>query len=128
VKRQHAIPAESILLFPVRARHFNEKFWQRPQAFDPSRFNFELAHTEREKERVQKNHDELMPFSVGQRSCPSQYGFSEVVFKTVILESLAYKITLDSEIESIPVWVGSYSQMLCSKEIFIRRQLLRSLI
>jgi cytochrome P450 len=105
VAQEHEIPAESILLFPVRPRHFNEKFWDESQKFNPDRFNLSLAKTEEQRASILRNRKELLPFSVGSRSCPSQYGFSEVVFKTVILESLEYEIKLDSEIESIPVWV-----------------------
>jgi len=48
-KQQHPIPAESILLFPVRAKHFNEKFWDHPHRFDPTRFNLSLAVTADQK-------------------------------------------------------------------------------
>jgi len=121
VKHSQTIPAESILFFPVRARHFDATFWDKPQEFQPARFDYRLprnidqtdgeyqAAFKLHQAQVKKNRDQLIPFSVGIRSCPSQYGFSELVFKTVILECLDYKFTFNNKIEDVPVCVPQSS-------------------
>ncbi len=93
----HVIPRHSVLFSPIRVIHHDPRYWERPECFNPSRFS-------KNSEANSGYADEhLFPFSIGKRSCPAVSGFAEVVFKSLILESLKYDIKLDQELEDIPV-------------------------
>jgi len=83
--RLYSIPSNTLLFAPIRRIHHDAKYWDQPNKFIPERFD----------DGVRKQY--FAPFSVGQRSCPTQSHFTEVAFKAVMLSSLKYEFVIDKE-------------------------------
>lgn len=82
--RLYSIPSNTLLFAPIRRIHHDSEYWEQPDKFIPERFN-DVARKEY-----------FAPFSVGQRSCPTQSHFTEVVFKAVMMSSLKYKFDFEN--------------------------------
>ncbi|CAO1439250.1 unnamed protein product [Diamesa serratosioi] len=50
-----------ILLFPFKQLHYDDRYWENPNTFDPQRFNDENKH--------KINAGAFIPFGIGPRSC-----------------------------------------------------------
>jgi len=94
-KHEHTVPANSYVLFPIRREHHNASVWKHPKEFNPSRFDERVTDTK----EIELNAKYFMPFSVGKRSCPAQFGLVDYTFKIVLIESLNYKLTFNKKIE-----------------------------
>jgi cytochrome P450 len=60
----HRIPRGSSVLIPIHALHHDERFWPRPEVFDPTRF---LPGNARSHHR-----SSYLPFGAGRRVCAGQ--------------------------------------------------------
>ena len=88
--KPYSIAPHSLLFAPIRRIHNDPRYWKNPEQFNPARFldPNSLEH--------------FIPFSLGKRSCPAASNFNEIVFKSALLASLDWEITLDQELEEIP--------------------------
>lgn len=87
----YRLPPHSLLFAPIRRMHYDARYFDKPQEFNPERFADPAALTH------------FVPYSIGMRSCPAAAHFNEVVFKAAIKAFLKYELTFDKEIEQIPV-------------------------
>ncbi len=82
VSESMTIPPNTMVLFDLAALSKGEKYWDRPDEFDPTRF-LKPEHEMKARAAGKGNQFPLIPFSVGQRSCPA-FAATEVLFKVAI--------------------------------------------
>lgn len=87
----HVIQHPALLFAPIRRIHHDPALWQDPETFNPDRFQYDRCE------------QQLLPFSLGTRSCPAAAHFNPIVFKTALVASLKYRYEFDKLLETIPV-------------------------
>ena len=112
--QQHLVPAHSYLFAPIRPRHLDPNLWDMPQLFDPERFAGEEG---------QKREKLLVTFSDGMRSCPAKFGFTKMLFKTIIAGffSRVGEIQFEKPVEITPVFSINTSWQEDNRADFIMR-------
>lgn len=106
--RLYSIPSNTLLFAPIRRIHHDAKYWEQPHKFIPERFN----------DATRKEY--FAPFSVGQRSCPTQSHFTEVAFKAVMMSSLKYEFEFDFDFDN-EVHVIAANDLKNTNEMTLRR-------
>lgn len=82
----HRIPKGSSVVMPVNTLHYDERFWERPGVFDPTRFL---------PENARKHHrSAYLPFGGGRRVCAGQsFALMEVALITAMMSrSFTYEL------------------------------------
>ncbi|XP_077521137.1 cytochrome P450 2U1-like [Amblyomma americanum] len=87
------IPKGTVVLFNIWAVHNNPACWDEPQLFKPSRFLNEDGSI------MDRKPPELIPFSLGRRSCPGEMFASIETFLLITLLLQRYDVVLDQPLK-----------------------------
>jgi len=83
-----SIPAGVELSLPLLLLHYDSKYWEKPEEFNPGRFNEGIS-------KASKDHAAFYPFGWGPRICPGQnFAFLEAkIALAFILQHFSFQLS-----------------------------------